>query len=154
MCNLYQMTASVVKVSEVKDNVPFISQVGPDKDIQKLALSNTTLVGQGNVPEMHLLLEGAHYSLVVPRDSMNQRHAAHPEKEDDTVINWEDDGYVAETDDVGDEEDDIASNVPVEDKGHPLFVRTLNLRVAQVFLFCLCPASANNTDIFQVRKYT
>ena len=39
-------------------------------------------------------------------------------------------------------------------KGGTLFVRTLNLRVAQVFLFSLCPASANNTDIFQGRKYT
>ena len=38
--------------------------------------------------------------------------------------------------------------------GRTLFVRTLNLRVAQVFLFSLCPASANNTDIFQVRKYS
>ena len=34
-----------------------------------------------------------------------------------------------------------------------LFVQTLNLRVAQVFLCSLCPASANNTDIFQVRMY-
>jgi hypothetical protein len=38
--------------------------------------------------------------------------------------------------------------------GRPLFVRTLNLRVAQVFVFSLCPASASNTDIFQVRKLT
>ena len=31
---------------------------------------------------MHLLLEGAHYSLVVPRESMDGKHAAHPEEED------------------------------------------------------------------------
>ena len=95
ICNMYQVPASVVKVTGGEDDRPTIFQVGPDKDILELALSNTSLVRPGTVPPMHLLLEGAHYSLVIPRESMTERHASHPEEENQK----EDDGYDAEIND-------------------------------------------------------
>ena len=73
MCNQYSMTATVVKASENKDDPPSINQVGPDQDIFKLGLPNTSKVGSGKVPNMFLLLQGAHYDLVVPRQSIGEK---------------------------------------------------------------------------------
>ena len=72
MCNQYQMAATVVKAAETKNDLPTINQVGPDKDIGQLGLSNSVLIGQGNVPTMYLLLKGAHYTLAVPRATINE----------------------------------------------------------------------------------
>ena len=114
MCNMYQMPATVVKVSGGEDDHPSVAQVGPDGDIKEIGLSNTTLVKPGNVPKMHLLLEGAHYSLVVPRTSMTEKHAVHPEPEES------DKGYEAEGDEE-DEEGEVTTTIKsAEDKLHDL----------------------------------
>ena len=112
ICNMYLMSASVVKVIGGEDDLPMISQVGPDKDILKLGLANSTLVSPGTVSQMHLLLEDAHYSLVVPRASINEKYASHPEKEDEK----EDDGYEAEMDIEEEEVRPSAKNVSTDKK--------------------------------------
>ena len=104
------MPATVEKVSGGEDDHPSVAQVGPDNDIKEIGLSNTTLVRPGNVPKMHLLLEGAHYSLVVPRTGMTEKHAVHPEPEES------DKGYEAEGDEE-DEEGEVTTTIKsAEDK--------------------------------------
>ena len=84
------MSAIVVKVADNKDNPPTINQVGPDQEIHQLGLSNSVLIGPGNVSTMFLLLQGSHYSLAVTRESIKEKFY----KADDN-----DDGYNAEVED-------------------------------------------------------
>ena len=90
MCNMYRMSATVVKVSHDDDEHPTINHVGPDTDIQKLNLSNTSLIGPNQVPTMLLLLQGAHYELAVPRESIKEKYVDHP------CDSGEEEGYMAE----------------------------------------------------------
>ena len=56
MCNMFQMSATIVLASVNEEDIPSIVQVGPDPDIKEIGLSNTTLIGVGKVPHMFLLL--------------------------------------------------------------------------------------------------
>ena len=69
------MDALVVKVTEDKNKPPAILEVGVDKDIFNLGLPNTARIGPGLVPKMYLLLRGAHYDLVVPRESILNKYS-------------------------------------------------------------------------------
>ena len=68
-----------------EDDNPFITQVNPDKDILKLGLPSTTLVGPGNVPRMFLLLKGAHYDLAVPKQTIKDKFISN-ESDGDSLI--------------------------------------------------------------------
>ena len=120
MCNQYQMAAIVVKMAESKDDPPTINQVGPDKDICQLGLSNSVLIGQGNVPTMHLLLQGAHYTLAVPRASINEKYGNFSIDNDAY-----DEGYNAEK-----EEDDNPNGAPMtmEEKLTQMETKYTNLK--------------------------
>ena len=100
---MYQLRATVVKTPENKDDPPIISQVGPDLDIMKLGLPNTLQIGPGQVPHMFLLLQGGHFELAVPKDSIKDKYASHTEG----IENDNDDGYMAE-----EEEDDPKNDPP------------------------------------------
>ena len=100
---MYQLRATVVKVAENKDDPPIIAQLGPDMDIIKLGLPHTLHIGPGQVPHMFLLLQGGHYDLAVPRDSIRDKYTSQPEG----IVNENDDGYMAEK-----EEDDPENEPP------------------------------------------
>ena len=102
ICNMYQLKATVVKVAEKKDDPPIIAQLGPDTDITQFGLPHTLHIGPGQVPHMFLLLQGGHYDLAVPRDSIREKYTPHPEG----VVN-DDDGYMAE------KEEDDPENEPL-----------------------------------------
>ena len=94
------MTTRIVSVSNNNNDSPTIHQVGPDPDILKLELPNTVEIAAGVVPDMYLLLQGAHYDLAVSRESMNEKYTTK-------------DGYNAE-----EEEDELPRDEPktTEDK--------------------------------------
>ena len=73
MANMFSMKVTVIKVIEGEKD-PVISKVGPDQDILKLGLPNTVQIGPGTVPEMFMLLRGAHYDLAVPRESVEDKY--------------------------------------------------------------------------------
>ena len=100
MCNMFQMTTTIVSVPNNNTDSPTIQQVGPDPDILKLELPNTVEIAAGLVPDMFLLLQGAHYDLAVSRESMNEKYSTK-------------DGYNAE-----EEEDELPRDEPktTEDK--------------------------------------
>ena len=102
MCQMYQMSAIVVKMRESEDDLPVILHVSPDADIRKLGLRNTTLINPGQVPTMYLLLQGAHYELAVPRSSTTTKYSHQKEA----------DGYEPEEEDETDEEDEKSKNDP------------------------------------------
>ena len=89
MCNQYQMTVTVVKVIGAECD-PVISEIGPDPDILKLGLPNTTLMRLGQVPAMYLLLEGAHYDLAIPEETIHEKYSGTSNDSDHG------DGYMAE----------------------------------------------------------
>ena len=93
MCNKYQMSAVVVKAAHSKDDSPVVARVGPDPDILKLGLPNTTLIGPDQVPTMYLLLQGAHYDLAVLRETIAEKYMTSQEGTD------HDGGYDAEEED-------------------------------------------------------
>ena len=75
MCNMFQMTTRIVSVSDNNNDSPTIHQVGPDPDILKLELPNTVEIAARVVPDMYLLLQGAHFDLAVSRESMNEKYS-------------------------------------------------------------------------------
>ena len=70
-----------------------VLQVGPDEDILKLGLPNTIQIGSGQVPHMFLLLQGAHYELAVPKESIKEKCTVEVEHDN------EEKGYRAEEED-------------------------------------------------------
>ena len=83
LCNMYQMSAVVIKVVGGKDDPPSILQVGPDQDIMGLGLPDTAMVGRGTVPTMFLLLQGGHYDLAVPEVSIKEKYLINVSDGDD-----------------------------------------------------------------------
>ena len=97
MCNQYQMAATVVKVVEGKGD-PVILELQPDPDILQLGLPDTALIPGGKLPTMILLLQGAHYSLAIPEESIRDKYTTQ-----------ENDGYKAE-----EEEDENPAIIELE----------------------------------------
>ena len=104
MCNKYQMSVTVVKVSDKIDDQPTIVKVTPDPDIHELGLPNTTNVGPGKVPTMFMLLQGAHYDLAVAAEDITGKFSNLDGSKND------EDGYKAEEEEVNPNQIDPMTN--------------------------------------------
>ena len=67
------MNTTVVKV-EGSNKPPTVNYIKPDKDIELLGLPDTIHIGFGHVPNMYLRLQGGHYDLAVPKDSITEKY--------------------------------------------------------------------------------
>ena len=128
MCNQYQMEATVIKVSANEDDQAVVLEVRPDPDILKLGLPDTALIPADKLPRMLLLLQGAHYDLVLPEASILDRFIPQ-EKEGKT-----NDGYNVKEE----EEEDPPTTAPksAEDKLKDMETKYSQLKGFLEEVFC------------------